>query len=605
VNVQRPGLRGLQTILATLFLLGCVAADRRSAQDDGAPRYGGTVHMVTIVRSDDLWPAASASFVFRLVNRTLLAFPSDSVWERTMDPVPDIAMALPTRGNGGISADGLTYVFHLRDARWDTDPPRRVTAHDFVRAFKLACATSLNGVSETAFESITGFAEYCRAIRRTVAAASPANGDAAAALRSFLAGNALTGIAAPNESTLVIRLTRPTSELFTFLAFPETAPVPVEWLNWVPGSDAFQSHHIALGPYRVGTRVPGRLMVLARNPAWDPRTDAVRRAYVDSVVIHEQQADRDAMLQVRAGAVDFALTLPTGGDIQDALSWTSARVDIVPPGQRYAYEEYIAFNMLARRSPVGHLAVRKAVAYAANKAMLVRMAGGSRIAAPQEQAVLDGGGGWIPGYAPYATPGASGDVKIARSQLADAGYRNPISLTLATSNLAPMVRDAQALQAALARAGIAVTILTIPDEQYWNTYLRDTTVARRGSWDVALLNWWPDYWTRNNGRDLIPPLFSANSCGQRGVNAGCYANAGATALMEQAMRAASDDEALGFWQRAAALVMEDAAIVPLLQRKTAWFSSLRVRNCFHSPLLIPSCDIASAWLADAPRTTMR
>jgi peptide/nickel transport system substrate-binding protein len=45
-------------------------------------------------------------------------------YDRHNDPVPELATAVPTRANGGISADGLTVTYHLRrDAKWSDGAP--------------------------------------------------------------------------------------------------------------------------------------------------------------------------------------------------------------------------------------------------------------------------------------------------------------------------------------------------------------------------------------------------------------------------------------------------------------------------------------------------
>ena len=44
---------------------------------------------------------------------------------------PELATEVPTQENGGISADGLTWTFHLRDGlTWSDGEP--ITADDFV-----------------------------------------------------------------------------------------------------------------------------------------------------------------------------------------------------------------------------------------------------------------------------------------------------------------------------------------------------------------------------------------------------------------------------------------------------------------------------------------
>src|SRR6266851_1300643 len=51
------------------------------------------------------------------------------------DTLPSIATEVPSQANGGISKDGLTYTFHLRDWKW-SDGKGTVTAGDFVYSFE-------------------------------------------------------------------------------------------------------------------------------------------------------------------------------------------------------------------------------------------------------------------------------------------------------------------------------------------------------------------------------------------------------------------------------------------------------------------------------------
>ena len=80
-----------------------------------------------------------------------------------MRPVADLALEAPTDENGGISADGLSYTFRLRrGVLWDIQPPREVTAHDVVRAFKLFCnPVSPVGAPMDLHGTIAGMADYC------------------------------------------------------------------------------------------------------------------------------------------------------------------------------------------------------------------------------------------------------------------------------------------------------------------------------------------------------------------------------------------------------------------------------------------------------------
>jgi peptide/nickel transport system substrate-binding protein len=140
---------GLPALLAAALLFtGCgkVAHSPPSHPGDqaGPAVRGGTLKVVGGSDVDHLWPTSAyitgSMWLADTFARQLVMYPPDTDYASKTSVVADLARELPTRSNGGISADGLVYTFHLRDGvRWNASPPRAVTAYDFVRAFKLFC----------------------------------------------------------------------------------------------------------------------------------------------------------------------------------------------------------------------------------------------------------------------------------------------------------------------------------------------------------------------------------------------------------------------------------------------------------------------------------
>ena len=123
----------LLVLVACLFA-GC--SDRRvvaRGDDSGPPVRGGTLEVVGRSDVDSLLTVSSngSIWLFQTFARTLLTYSTVPVRDDAtkVHAAPHLAIQVPTTENGGISADGLSYTFHLkRSVRWNSCPPREVTA---------------------------------------------------------------------------------------------------------------------------------------------------------------------------------------------------------------------------------------------------------------------------------------------------------------------------------------------------------------------------------------------------------------------------------------------------------------------------------------------
>ena len=135
-------------LAALAFSTALVASS--SATGRAAPQRGGTLRLLG---TGDIFNLDTTSGYYTVLNiisraftRQLVSYPASPDFAKTLRLAPDVAAAVPTRANGGITADGKTYTFRIKPGvKWDTTPPRQVTAGDFVREFKLLC----NPVSPT------------------------------------------------------------------------------------------------------------------------------------------------------------------------------------------------------------------------------------------------------------------------------------------------------------------------------------------------------------------------------------------------------------------------------------------------------------------------
>ena len=130
--------------VAVLAAVGGLAACGKSSSSgnsnsatSGKPVSGGTLNIVAAGGPDhlDSVPAYTTYdyMLERAYARQLLSYPTvpatsttSSAWTKATTPVPDVAAAVPSTSNGGITNGGKTYTFHIKSGvDWDTNPPGR------------------------------------------------------------------------------------------------------------------------------------------------------------------------------------------------------------------------------------------------------------------------------------------------------------------------------------------------------------------------------------------------------------------------------------------------------------------------------------------------
>jgi ABC-type transport system substrate-binding protein len=602
VIVRWISCRAVVLLLVVCACLGSGCSERRARtqmDNSGPPVRGGTLEMVGLADVDHL--ATTSGYVsntwwlFRTFARQLLAYPSADDYAIKTRPAPDVALEVPTRENGGVSSNGLTYTFHLRHGvHWDSSPPREVTAHDFVRAFKLFCnPVSPVGAPGYYTDTIVGMERYCEQfaqVPRTVSA-----------IRDFINTQDLAGVRAADDFTVAFRLRVPAADFLNLVAVTFASPVPVEYLDYLPDSPEFRQHTLSNGPYRIARYIQNREMLLERNPAWDARTDPIRPAYVDQIRLRLGLDAQLKQLQIEAGTADlnFDEEVPLAErasllDIGDPTAWTS------PPGDNFATFIFLAVNHVGpnNREALKQLKVRRAIALAVDKAAVGQLYGGPRVARPLRQAVGSSAAGFQKGADYDLTPGDRGDVETARKMLARAGHPQGLSLSLAYPINGQMPLAAQSVQASLARSGIDLHLVPLNTNDFYSRLLMNPQNASQGKWDLALTGWIPDWFGKNNGRSVIAPLFDGRHLGLNTQNYGGYQSQEVNAAIDRAIAAPRVELAEQAWSDAARQLMNDVALVPLVEIKAVFARSRRVRGCTWAVFGM-NCDLTSLWLADA------
>src|SRR5580700_7961910 len=458
-------------VLAAAGLAACSSSSTTSSGSGspsasaGTPKVGGTLNMVAASGPDhvDTVPAYyTADYELEHgYTRQLLQYPSqpynstsDAGWTANVTPQADIATEVPTTANGGISADGKTYTFHIKQGvDWNTAPARQVTASDFIREFKAFCNPAAGGfVGNITYyaSTIAGMNSYCNNEQAyfTNTKTHPAT---AANIAAFQNSNNISGLSAPDASTLQITLSQPASDFLYMMAMPFTSARPVEYDSYVPNSLQLDTHTISDGPYQISSYVPGKSITLVRNPAWKQSTDPIRHDYVSSIVDTLGVTSAETQLaDMQAGTEDVISsdTPINPASIPSLIASKVPNFTIWPGSNTFPY---IVFNL---RSPdangaAGKLLVRQAVEYGLDKSAAVKAIGGPAVATVINTVIPQGNTGYV-NYNMYPDNNGQGNVAMCKSDLAKAGYPNGVTLTYTYPSDSSNTRIFTAIQASLA-----------------------------------------------------------------------------------------------------------------------------------------------------------
>jgi peptide/nickel transport system substrate-binding protein len=272
--VMAMALVGVLALAAALSACGSNDSSSPGTSASADVKPGGTLRIgqTTDPTLDIFAPYTQQEHHWCCINRNLYTYTLKPITEGGGDPVPDIATDMPE-----ISADGLTYTVHLKEGLRYSPPydDREIVAEDFIRTVEFL-ADPKNDTLNLAGAGIAGIDNNTGKVVK---------------------GEPL-GVTAPDDHTLVFKLSAPKGDFIYQLAFPPITPYPEGLLDG--HQKDYGRYLIATGPYMVeGTDkldpanlkpisgyVPGRSLTLVRNPSWDPKTDDVRKAYPHKIVFN-------------------------------------------------------------------------------------------------------------------------------------------------------------------------------------------------------------------------------------------------------------------------------------------------------------------------------
>ncbi|MBO0838448.1 MAG: ABC transporter substrate-binding protein, partial [Actinobacteria bacterium] len=420
----------------------------------------------------------------------------------------------------------------------------------------------------------------------------------AASIAAWQNSQTISGLSAPDSMTLQVKLTQPASDFNNIMALPFVSARPAEYDSYVPNSAELNQHMMSDGPYQLSTVNAGKSWTLTRNPSWKQSTDPLRHQYVNELVeTTGGSSEQTVLTDLQGGSQDLAATdtgIPSQS-IAGLMSSHDKRLKIYPSTND---NPYLAFNLRSPNSggAVSKLAVRQAIEYGVNKALVVKIGGGPALNVITNTAIPPGNAGYQPSSL-YQTPGNQGDTAKCKSLLASAGYSNGVTLNMLYATGSGNTTLFQALQGSLKACGI--TLVSKPDANFFTDVSNTAQTSKPGTFDITITDWFPDWFGADNGRTTIQPLFQTN-CSVGTVNVGCYSSATVDSLIKRALSATSASTADGLWHQVDVTLMKDAVIVPLTSSKTAQYASSRVKSATSGTVnfntLLQGWDFTNVWL---------
>jgi peptide/nickel transport system substrate-binding protein len=563
--------RRVWAVLVAIAVLAtaCQAQTATPPQDGVKGVRHGTLRVLDQTDVEALDPGvaygAADLAILRGLVRTLYSFDSSRQDESALDPVPDLA-----DGPYSLSPDGKTYTFHIRQGiRYAQPFDATVRADDFIYAVERQFAPRSRTRSPNPYAGlIKGMPEYAAGKAKTI-----------------------SGMRAVSDDVLEITLREPASDFPSILAMPFFSPVPRRYASDFQLGADYAKHLIASGPYALASYVPGKLIELVRNQNWDPQTDPLRKAWVDRVQVRIGVNETAIQEAIEGGGADLNLDLtpPPNADLQrlegdpDLRSQTAIKTT--------GCVRYLTLQ--TDSGPTANPLVRKAINMAIDKRALVQELGGAYAGEPASTILSPTLGGYERYPDPYGTTDSRGDPVAAKALLSQAGFPNGVTLNYVGPSTGKGPDALNVIRSSLERAGIQLKAKEYAGYKIYTDSLQ--LRSKKDEHQLGLARWCPDV-PGNGARSFIGVLLDGRKItAKANNNYGDYNNPEVNAMIDEAYATENPAVRNGLWGQIDRKIMDDAAWVPLIYERQAYFWSSRVKQWRFSPW-ISNPDITNLWL---------
>jgi len=529
---------GLVLLLFVVLALGGCAPEKKKVEKAEGPKKGGILTFyIANPAYIDPYNAQESQGVHVVAN----------VFDSLVDFDPLTSKLVPAVAESWEHNNDFTvWTFKLRKGT-KFHNGREVKAQDFVYAWNRIASPKTDPPSDIAYHlaPVEGFDEVQAGKAET-----------------------MSGVKAVDDYTLEVKLKYGFPDFIYVVGHPALAPVPKEEVEKDP--KAFALKPIGNGPFMMAE--PWKKDQYIKVKRFDDYYGT--KPYLDGVEFKIFKDEQTAFLEFQAGKLDYHDSIPAG-QVQAAIKkWGESKDGYtVEPGKQVLLGGEMAtyyLNLNNQDKYLKNTKLRAAISLAINREAIVKtIFEGTR--KPATGLVPPGTVGFLPDQGKYCRY----DLEEAKKLLAEAGYPEgkglpPLELSFNAGSGHEDIM--QAVQANLKDIGINVNLKGME----WAQFL---DYRQKGKHQIARDGWIMDYPIMDN---MLYPLFYSKNIGMD--NTSRYSNPEVDRLLDEARKEPDENKRISLYQQVEKLILDDAAVVPVVFYSHRAVAQKWVRGLVYSPM---------------------
>lgn len=560
----------LSIALCTALLVACTSQGQPEGElrpAAGGKMYGGVYRQNETGELSSLDPVrvndVTSSHIIINIYDQLVGF------DHELNIVPQLAASYD------VSADGLTYTYHLRsNAKFHDDPcfpngkGRRVVASDVKYTFERVCDVRTKTKNDTYFrDKVVGASEYYEATRQAQRTGS----------RPTV--NGVAGFVVVNDTTFQIRLIKPFAPFEYTVAQTSMGIVPREAVERY--GNTFMQHPVGSGPFQFVAWNPDRSCELRRNPSyWDVDEAGNRLPYLDGIRFTFMKDDKMQLLEFDAGNLEESYRIPNEffAELVDEKKQPKGK------WSKYQLLHVTAlatqfYGMVTIDPVLKDVRVRKALNYAVDRQRIIRYVLKGQASGPAHHGLVPPS---MPGYASDSVRGYRFDPARARALMAEAGYPNGRGFPEITLQLnaggGRNVSIAEAIQGMLKEhLNINVKLMQVEFAQHLES-------IDAGKAPFFRLGWVADYPDPESFLNLYYGKIVPDASQPSPINSTRFQNAQFDALFEQALSTTDRALRMQLYRQAEQIAIDNAPMLLILNDEDFRFVQPYVKGHPHNAM---------------------